>query len=412
MKEQWDISRLKEWDKNPRGIEKGDFVRLKKQIKKLGQYKPLLVTKEGVVLGGNMRLKAFKELGVDKVWVSVVDPKSEDEMIEYALSDNDRAGYYEDQALAELLQGSKINLDDYKVDLGRLTSLADVLSRFGPDPVEDEAPPLGQGDPDSKLGEVYELGKHRLMCGDATSIKDVEKLMDGKKADMVFTDPPYNVDYSGEGKETKVKIKNDDLSESEFREFLQDCFSNYAMVLKRSTGFYCCYASRTHREFEDSLNNSGFEVINQIIWVKKVASMGWGNYRWKHEPILYCKLGGGKPEFYGDRKQYTVWDHNPDDTDMVKWLVSQVEKDESGGSTVWRLGRDFKYQHPTQKPVQLVWYALRNSSKTEDIVLDLFGGSGSTLIACEQTNRRCYMMELDPRYCDVIRKRYENITAK
>mgnify|MGYP001617181139 CR=1 FL=1 len=177
----WDISKLKNWEKNPRAIKKEDFERLKKQIKELGQYKPLLITEDGTVLGGNMRLQAYKELGLTDIWVSIVKAETEAEKLKYALSDNDRAGYYVEQDLAELIQewGLEIGFEDYHVDLGQSSSLTDVLNQFAPDIEEDEAPAVSEGEPESKLGEVYQLGRHRLMCGDSTKLDDVEKLMGG-----------------------------------------------------------------------------------------------------------------------------------------------------------------------------------------------------------------------------------------
>jgi DNA modification methylase len=249
------------------------------------------------------------------------------------------------------------------------------------------------------------------MCGDSTKKEDVEKLMDGKKADMVFTDPPYNVNYSGRGKETSNKIENDNMTEKAFRDFLEAVFQNYRTILKETGGIYVCYASRTHREFEDSLNKANFEVRNQIIWVKLVASMGWGDYRWKHEPILYCHKKGGSLDFYGDRRQYTQWDEQRDDKWLLQMIKKEIKKQENGNSTVWRFGREFNYKHPTQKPVQMVTKAFVNSSKVGDIVTDLFLGSGSTLIATEKTNRICYGMELDPKYIDVIIQRWEDYTG-
>jgi len=224
---------------------------------------------------------------------------------------------------------------------------------------------------------------------------------------MVFTDPPYNVAYKGNGKNTSNTIKNDDMGEQEFRTMLNAWFHNYSRLLKADGALYCCYASRTHREFEDAINANGFEVRNQIIWVKKVANMGWGDYRWKHEPILYCHKKGSSLQFYGDRKQYTEWTEEPTDEELLSAIKKQVVKDEEGGSTVWRLHRESKYDHPTQKPIKLVSIAIRNSSKRDDIVVDLFGGSGSTLISSDNLNRTCYSMELDPRYVDVIIKRWE-----
>lgn len=229
---------------------------------------------------------------------------------------------------------------------------------------------------------------------------------------MVFTDPPYNVNYSGRGKNTSNTIKNDHMDESTFRVMLSKWFACYKQAIKPTAPLYCCYASRTHREFEDALNANGFEVRNQIIWVKKVASMGWGDYRWKHEPILYCHQKDSSMPFYGDRKQYTEWTEEMTDDELLQFVKKNISKEEEGGSTVWRLHRENKYDHPTQKPIKLVSIAIRNSSKRDDVVLDLFGGSGSTLIASEGLNRTCYTMELDPRYVDVIIKRYEELTKE
>lgn len=228
---------------------------------------------------------------------------------------------------------------------------------------------------------------------------------------MVFTDPPYNVNYSGTGKATSNTIKNDHMEEGDFRVMLTAWFKSYATVLKDNGAIYCCYASRTHREFEDALNANGFEVRNQIIWVKKVASFGWGDYRWKHEPILYAHKKGSSLNFYGDRKQYTEWSEEPTDEALLKTIREQVKKEEDGDSTVWRLHREQNYDHPTQKPIKLVSIAIRNSSKRNDVVLDLFGGSGSMMVAADGLNRTAYTMELDPKYVDVIIKRWEKLTG-
>lgn len=410
--EQWPIEKLQGWNKNPRGIMDEDYKRLKQQIQKLGMYKPLLVDTGGTVLGGNMRLKVLSDLGVKQVWVSVVEPKDDSERLEYALSDNDRAGYYETQELAEMVELNPIDLKLYKVDIAKSITVDDVVARYGPEPDEDEPPDVDEeSEPTSKLGEVYQLGAHRLMCGDATDGAHVQTLMGGVQADMVWTDPPYNVNYSGRGKNTSNTIQGDHEEEAEFRQFLESVFANYRALLKSTGGLYTCYASRTHREFEDALNSAGFSVRNQIIWVKTVASMGWGHYRWKHEPILYCGIEGEKTEFYGDRKNYTEWQEAPTDKELFEFFKEHVEVEERGGSTVWRISRESNYDHPTQKPVRLINKALKNSSKREAVVADLFAGSGSTLSACEQTGRVCYTMELDPKYADVVRKRYAKLAG-
>jgi DNA modification methylase len=249
--------------------------------------------------------------------------------------------------------------------------------------------------PKAKLGDIYKLGDHILMCGDATKEEDVKKLIGNKLADMVFTDPPY-----------------DNKNESEFRNFLINSFTNYNKFTKENAPLYTCYASRTHREFEDSLEEAGYEVRNQIIWIKNIASMGWGDYRWKHEPMFYAHKKGKGINFYGDRKQYTEWLEEPNEEQLLNTIKKMIEKDESGGSTIWRMKRDTNYDHPTQKPLQLCRKAITNSTRRNQIVLDLFAGSGSTLIAAEQVQRSCYAMELDPKYVDVIIKRYEKLTDK
>jgi DNA modification methylase len=391
----WPIAKLRNWDKNPRAVKKEDFERLKKQIKELGQYKPLLITPDGEVLGGNMRLRAYKELGITDIWVSVVEPKTEAEKVKYALSDNDRAGYYVEQDLAELIQeyGLEIGLEDYKVDLGEAITLVDLLNRFSPDPIEDEAPELPEGEPKSKLGEIYQLGRHRLMCGDATKIEDVEKLMDGNKADMVFTDPPYGVSYGDKnkflnaiarGNRIQENMDNDTKSVAEMKQLWVAAFTNMGVVSKAGGSYYVCSPQGGElmmMMMMMSLLEAGWDLRQSIIWAKNNHVLGRSDYHYKHEPILYGWKEGAGHKFYGPRGETTVWEiPKPHKSDL----------------------------HPTMKPIALVARAITNSSKQDDIVLDLFGGSGSTLIACEQTNRTCYMMELDPRYCDVIRKRYEN----
>jgi DNA modification methylase len=228
---------------------------------------------------------------------------------------------------------------------------------------------------------------------------------------MVFTDPPYNVDYSGKGKNTSNKILNDNMSEDIFRTFLTDTFASYRTAMKDDGAIYVCYASRTHREFEDALNANGFKVKAQIIWVKTQASFGWADYRWKHEPILYCSVEGKKVPFYGDRKQVTEWATKPTDAELLRVARQALEEEKREGTTVWKLSREQGYLHPTQKPLELIEIALKNSTQKGDKVLDLFGGSGSTLMACQQMERINFTMELDPKYVDVVKARWEKFTG-
>jgi DNA modification methylase len=252
-----------------------------------------------------------------------------------------------------------------------------ILDKFGPEVEEDEVPEVDEvGEPESKLGEVYQLGNHRLMCGDSTDAAAVSELMDGTKADMVFTDPPYNIAYEG-GSKKREMIKNDIVAD--FYQFLYDAYTCMFMATKGGASFYVCHADSERINFTKAFIDAGGYLSAVIIWAKNNATFGRQDYFWKHEPILYGWNEQGSHKWYGDFKQDTIWN---------------IDRPSSSE------------EHPTMKPLALITKAIKNSSKQDDIVLDLFGGSGSTLIACEQTNRTCYMMELDPKYCDVIRKRY------
>lgn len=407
--EQVPLEQLKPCDYNPRKWSEAQRRHLTESMEEFGVLQPIIANsspeRRGVVIGGNFKLDIAKQKGlktVPVVWIALSLEK--EKALNLRLNKNQ--GEFDDELLAEFDPAllAEVGFEGKEIDK--------IFSEDAEDDFDADAEAAAIVEPTSKHGELYELGRHRLMCGDSSKTEDVDKLMAGMHADMVFTDPPYNVAYEGTGKNTSNTIKNDDMSESEFRGMLTSWFLQFKRAMKPTAALYCCYASRTHREFEDALNANGFEVRNQIIWVKKVASWGFGDYRWKHEPILYCHQKGQSMDFYGDRKQYTEWSEEPSDDELLKAVRAQVKKDEEGGSTVWRLGREMKYDHPTQKPLKLVSIAIRNSSKRDDIVLDLFGGSGSTLIAADELSRTAYTMELDPRYVDVIIKRWEKLTGK
>jgi DNA modification methylase len=291
-----------------------------------------------------------------------------------------------------MLEIDALDADDFDISLIGFSE--DELGNMRPDVLnegltDEDAVPDMPDEPTTVLGDVWTLGNHRLMCGDSTSIDAVEKLMDGQKADMVFTDPPYNVDYSGRGKNDLGKIKNDAMSDDDFEQFCRDVFVCYNAAMKPLSCIYVCHpdsASAPKLAFEKTFAEQ-FKKSSTIIWVKQSAGMGWQDYRAQHEPILYgWKEGKGKHFYCGDRAKTTVWNISRD------------------GQTT--------YKHPTQKPVALPEEAVVNSSKGEDVVLDLFGGSGSTMIACEKTGRYSRMMELDPKYCDVIIQRWQEFTGQ
>ncbi|MFB9345398.1 DNA-methyltransferase, partial [Aminobacter aganoensis] len=243
-----------------------------------------------------------------------------------------------------------------------------------------------------------------LLCGDSTDQTDVDRLMQGNKADLVVTDPPYNVAVKSTSEELtntgRGEILNDNMDHDAFVGFLEQVFLNYAQLMHDQAAIYVFHGSSYQREFENAMNAAEIDVRSQCIWVKNNATFGWSQYRWQHEPVFYAHKRNQAPEWYGDRKQTTVW---KDD------LIQDIPD-----VSIWQIAKDdaMKYYHPTQKPLSLIAIPVRNSSKRQDIVVDLFGGSGSTLMTCDQLQRTCYTMELDPIFCDVIIDRWEKATGK
>lgn len=295
---------------------------------------------------------------------------------------------------------------------------------FDPDKAAEEVE-----EPITKPGDVWLLGRHRLMCGDSTNIDDVLRLMGGKQADMIFTDPPYNVDYEGSNGK---KIKNDNMEDSAFYQFLYDAFVAMYTVLKEGGPIYVCHADSEGLNFRKAFKDAGFLMKQCLIWVKNSLVLGRQDYHWKHEPILYGWKPGAAHAWYGGRKQDTVVEEDVDlviqkegdhfvlsFSNGIKSVMVKVPSYEivfsgdDSDSTTWRIEKPKKNaDHPTMKPIALCARAIQNSSKPGELVLDPFGGSGSTLIACEQTGRTCFTMEFDPVYADVIVKRWEEFTGQ
>lgn len=380
-------------------------------IKRFGWQQPIVVDKQGIIIVGHGRYMAWEKYLDTKVEPWVVDNEGKTvlgkqgreltrkEIQAYRLADNklNESDWDLEMAIEELH-----SIGD--PDLQKLTGF-DMDLLLEPDEKDDEVPEIPD-EPRSKLDDLYQLGPHRLLCGDSTKKEDVERLMDGKKADMVFTDPPYNVNYKGQGENTSNTILNDKMSDESFNTFLIEVFKRFDEVSKKGAGWYVFHSSSTQHQFQEAIEKAGWTVKNQIIWNKPMAALGWGDYRWKHEPFFYC--GKGETTFYGDRTHSTVIDMPLDDHKALSWLKQQKEAEKKGYSTIWSMKRENTqgYLHPTQKPVELITYALRNNSKEGDIVLDLFGGSGATLIAAEKLGREAYLNELDPKYVDVIVQRY------
>ncbi len=362
------IAQVACWDKNPRGIKQKDFDRLKKQILKLGVYKPLIAYRENggyIVLGGNMRLKALQDCGIKEVDISIVDAPTQARRIEYAMSDNDRAGYYEEDALAELVYPhiKDIDLGEFKVDLGEAIDLKAVVERYGPDIDDgaDEVPEVDDTPAVTRMGDLFTLRRHRLMCGDSTKAEDVARLMRGEKADMVFTDPPYGLDTNV----ARVKNLNGDYRINNDTPDKAAAF--YRLAYGMTAGEkYICTSWNTLHILVDAIGLPD----NVLVWVKPSFGMGHG-YRHRYELVAYFGRGS-----YADQ------------------------------SDVWEFSKDTTTPHPTAKPIGLVAKAITNGCGDGQLISDPFLGSGTTLIAAEKTGRVCYGMEIDPKYCDVIIKRY------
>lgn len=356
---------------NPRQINKKDFEKLKKSLKEFPEMKEIrevVIDENNRILGGHMRVRALKELGEKTVFVKQVFGLTEEQKDEFVIKDNIANGEWDMDELAN--SWSDLPLDDWGIGVEWDTSEQDV--------VEDEVPEVDDNEPaDSVGGGVYQLGRHRLMCGDSTNAGDVAILMDGQKADLWLTDPPYNIAYEG-GSKKRAAIENDEKEDGDFRNFLAECYSVADSVMSSGAVFYIFHADSESYNFRGAAIDIGWKIRENLIWNKNNSTFGRQDYHWKHEPCLYGWKDGSH-NWYSDRKQTTVLDFDrPSKSD----------------------------EHPTMKPINLIAYLLNNSSKKDDNVLDSFGGSGSTLIACEQLGRKCYMMELDPKYCDVIRKRY------
>lgn len=336
-------------------------------IKEFGFKNPIIIDKDGVIVAGHTRLKAAKQLGLKTVPCIIADDLTDEQIKAFRIADNSTAQI----AVFDL---EKLNAELASIDLdmtmfGLEEQLKEIERELAPEVIEDEVPEVEDGEPTCKLGDIWQLGRHRLMCGDSTKKEDVAKLMDGDKADMVFTDPPYNISYQGVS--DKRTIQNDKMSDEDFVEFLEKA------IMPCETMYVCCSWQNSHL-FRQALENIGQKIKAMIVWDKINPAQNLDKYFKQHEIIWYCGAFGGEKTLRGD---------------------------------VWQCKRQRNTVHPTMKPIELIAMALQDQPKKK-IVYDGFGGSGSTLIACEQLNRICYMMELDPKYCDVIIKRWETLTGE
>jgi DNA modification methylase len=367
---------------NPRKkLKPGDkeFEKIKNSITEFGYVDPVIVNKDLTVIGGHQRITVLRELGYEEIDCVVIDiDKTKEKALNIAL--NKITGEWNKELLADLIK----DLQDSDFDI--------CFTGFEPPEIEqlfnsvhDKQLVEDEFDVDkelekpavSKQGDLWILGNHRLVCGDSTLPETFDLLMDGKKANLVVTDPPYNVDYEGGA----GKIKNDKLKDEEFYNFLFAAFVNMEHSMETDASIYVFHADTEGLNFRKAFKAAGFYLSGTCIWKKQSLVLGRSPYQWQHEPILYGWKKDGKHNWYSGRKETTIWEFDRPSKNIL---------------------------HPTMKPVNLVAYPIKNSSMSNCIVLDPFGGSGSTLIACEQTNRICYTIELDEKYADVIVKRYIN----
>jgi DNA modification methylase len=367
-----EISNIKPYENNPRKLSDQAIEKVAMSLKEYGFRQPIVVDKDMVIVAGHTRYRASKKLGLKQVPISVIDNLTEEQINAYRIADNRTAEESEwDNELLKM-EIKELEAKDFKLDLLGFNDeqLNNILFEEKQGLTDEDEVPEAPEEPITKLGDIWKLGNHRVMCGDSTMLDHIDKLTENQKPDMIFTDPPYNVAFNGRSGKFDV-IKNDNLEESEFNNFIDTILSNLS-ILNINTYYICC-------------NWAFYSILQKklkpkacIVWAKNVFGLGKG-YRHQHEFILF------------------------------DGFIDASIKNESD---LWKISKDTKYKHPTQKPVELSSRAIKNSSKAKNIILDIFGGSGSTLIACEKLDRKARIMELDPKYCDVIIKRWENFTGK
>lgn len=380
------LSKLVPYVNNARTHSPEQLAKLRSSLREFGFINPVIIDRDFNVIAGHGRIAAAKEEGITEVPCVFVDYLTEAQKKAYILADNRMAldaGWDEELLRIEIesLQGA-----DFDVSLTGFgeDEIADLFSGDGEKDVKDDDFDLSAALEKAAFvekGDIWTVGRHRLMCGDATSAEDMAALMDGKKANLIVTDPPYNVAFkSGSG----LSIQNDSMENGEFYTFLYNSFQNMVEHLESGGAAYVFHADTEGLNFRKAFVDAGFHLAGVCIWVKNSLVLGRSDYQWQHEPVLYGFLKNGKHPWYSDRKQTTIWNYDKPKRNK---------------------------NHPTSKPLDLLGYPICNSSQENAIVLDTFGGSGSTMMACEQTNRICHMMELDEKYASVILRRYVEDTG-
>lgn len=373
-----DVSELIPYVRNARTHSEAQVSQIAASIREFGFLSPILVAEDNTILAGHGRLAAAQKLGLKKVPCVKENHLTETQKRAYIIADNKlslNAGWDNELLAVELseLEGADFNVDLLGFDEAELSSIFDADKDVNEDDFdvekELEEPCF------SKTGDMWTLGKHRIICGDATKLETYKTLLENTKVNLVVTDPPYNVNYEG----AAGKIKNDNMENDKFYQFLFNSFVNMEQAMADDASIYVFHADTEGLNFRKAFQDAGFYLSGCCIWKKPSLVLGRSPYQWQHEPCLYGWKKKGKHKWYAGRKETSVW---------------EFEKSKKNAD------------HPTMKPIALLAYPIKNSSMTNSLVLDPFAGSGSTLIACEQTGRICYAIELDEKYCDVIVKRY------
>lgn len=387
------VNELAGYERNARTHSKDQIEQIKASIDEFGFVNPVLIDENNVLIAGHGRTEAAKQMGLEKVPAIRLVGLTENQKKAYRIADNQlplNAGWDLELLSIEIaeLESNGFDLELMGFDDQFLDDLLDGSLLAGDDEPEEYADDTEPSEPPeipvTEFGDIWKLGRHRLMCGDSTSIQNVKQLMGSAHADLLVTDPPYNVAYEG-GTADALTIQNDDMDDASFRKFLRDAFAAADAAMKPGSAFYIWHADSEGFNFRAAAKDVGWTIRQCLIWNKNSMVMGRQDYHWKHEPCLYGWKDGGAHYWGSDRKQTTVLDFN---------------KPLRNG------------EHPTMKPIDLIEYQVKNSSRRGGVVLDLFGGSGSTLIACENSGRTSYTMELDPKYCDVIIKRWQEHTGE
>ena len=361
---------------------KNQLEMLKKSIQEFGFLTPCLIDKDFNLIAGHGRVMAAKALGMKEIPCVYVEGLSEEQRRAYILADNrlGELGEWDMDLVFEELN----SLNDMDFDVSLTGFDFDGMNSSEPEAKEDDFEEDIPEEPKSKPGDLYQLGKHRLICGDSSDVTVMQKLLGGGSVSLYITDPPYNVDYEGKAK-NHLKIQNDSMSDDDFKNFLRSAFFAADTVMNPGAAYYVFYAGRKELELFPACKEIGWPIKQVLIWNKSSMILGRQDYQWKHEPCIYGWKEGASHYFINDRTLTTVIDEKRPAKNLL---------------------------HPTMKPIELISQFIKNSSREHDNVLDSFGGSGSTLIACEQLKRNCYMCELDPRYVDVIIDRWENLTGE